>query len=432
MLRLTTAIAAALPVAQAILASPDSPCSTTCGNVLDSTSPADLVCDRGGFSGTTGQLFQGCLECEMHSGFHDGNRSDVKSMLYNMRYAVSYCLFGEPVNPHLVNTPCITSKACGPLMQAIEFKNVSAKYDGYEYCELWPLHGDASYKACSDCLRASETYRLANFITSLQAGCEQRPAAGIGLGIEGNVFSADRVNVTAPSPTATVDPAWFDRGPLTLNAKVGIAVGALVFLLILLGCFIVLNGKRRRRNYLRKLEAKYTQRGWPAPNGPGEKPEGSTSQRPHRGWDDTPLSQKPLCGWDDSPMTASTEKAYPRYFSPYSSQYNSPVSANNNSAIHMPIPNFGVNRDLSLSFGAEEADGAHSGSSSLEGKGKNREEAYEMHQVDHARGGTSGEQARMPRAEAPLLSHPGFGRAGQSHPQQYAVNDVDVHMRNAI
>jgi len=84
MLRLVTtfsAAAIALPAAQAILVTPGSPCSTNCGNVLDSTSTDDIVCSEKSYVSATGQLFQGCVQCEMQSSFHQNNKSDVQSML---------------------------------------------------------------------------------------------------------------------------------------------------------------------------------------------------------------------------------------------------------------------------------------------------------------------------------------------------------------
>lgn len=85
MLRLSMTLAMALPAARAILVSPGSPCSSDCGNVLDSTSPADLVCDNAGLSAPAGQPFQSCVECEMRSGYSQRNQSDVQSVLCTLR-----------------------------------------------------------------------------------------------------------------------------------------------------------------------------------------------------------------------------------------------------------------------------------------------------------------------------------------------------------
>lgn len=89
MLRLLTSFAAAgavLPAAEAILVAPDSPCSTNCGNVLDSTAPDDLVCTpgqyTGGYNNNAGTVFQGCVQCELESGYvTKNNYSDNEAAL---------------------------------------------------------------------------------------------------------------------------------------------------------------------------------------------------------------------------------------------------------------------------------------------------------------------------------------------------------------
>ena len=105
----------------------------------------------------------------------------------------------------------------------------------------------------------------------------------------------------------------------------------------------------------------------------------------------TPLSQRPLRdAWDDSPMTAGSEQPFPRYFSPYSSQFNSPVSATDHLQQQQQWPVLGgaekhatpheVERSIGLAFGGVDADSSvdvvkgHS-----DGK---RPEEYEMHRVE--------------------------------------------------
>lgn len=269
-------------------------------------------------------------------------------------------------------------------------------------------------------------------VTVLQAGCEQRPAPGIGLGLQGNVFS-DSVIVTAPSPTAAIDPEWFDQGPLNLSAKVGIAAGGFVLLLMVLDCAIVLNCKRRRRAYLRKLEAKYAQRGWPGPNGSGEKPDAPMAQRPApRAWDDTPVSQQPLRAWDDSPMTVSTENAFPRTSRPIRASTTAPSAFATARARKCPRALLASPRDIGVDLGGHDMSGAHGTLTPSETKGKVRQEAYEMHQVDGAGTSKHGEHAGVPLADAPVLCHSGFGRTGYSLPRQYELSKADAKLGGAV
>lgn len=246
----------------------------------------------------------------------------------------------------------------------------------------------------------------------LHAGCKQRPQPGVTIGVDGDPFGYKPLNITAPSPISTVDPAWFDQGPLNLNAKVGIAVGSFVFLLIILGIFVVWNGKRRRRAYLKKLEAIYTtNKGWPTPQSPG-------------GMFETPVSQRPLInhGWGDSPLHEQPDKPFPRYVSPYASQYNSPTSATDMTS--MPWPDAALPRDHNIGLTVPDNHG-HSWDDS---KGKDHAESYELHDVD-----SSGSNVYNPRhfTEAPVLGHPGYGRNSTS-PTKHHLTEEDFRTGHAI
>lgn len=70
----------------AILVAQDSPCAVQCGNVLDSTSPEDLVCDAIDYSmAYQGTVFKNCIECESTSDYTiSGGKpatSDLQAML---------------------------------------------------------------------------------------------------------------------------------------------------------------------------------------------------------------------------------------------------------------------------------------------------------------------------------------------------------------
>ncbi|OAA72490.1 hypothetical protein ISF_01563 [Cordyceps fumosorosea ARSEF 2679] len=405
----------ALPAARAVLVNPDSPCLTKCGNVIDSTSQTDIACGDDSFGAGDSQIFKGCVQCEINSHYvGPGNETDVTAALYNMRYTLSSCLFGIPGADHMLSSnPCVTSKACANFMNGTIFDKVAAKDHGYEYCNLWPSGDDEDFRGCRDCLAAGHNI-LANFVVMLQAGCLQQPVLGVSVGVDGDPFSTNILRITSPTPIATANPAWFDSGPLNLNAKVGIAVGGLVLLLIVSGILIVWNGKRRRRAYLRKLEAIYTpNKGWPAPQSPGG------------GMFETPVSQRPLMtGWGDSPMTEPSERPFPRYVSPYSSQFNSPTSATDMTS--MPWPSAALARDhqIGVAHGGDDNDDVGE-----EGKGKGAPESYEMHTVVGSAGGAS--TTRHLAADAPVLGHPGQGRNSIS-PTKRSLNEEDFKNGNAI
>lgn len=80
MLRLVTTFVAAAVLAEAVIVAPDSPCTTSCGNVLDATSTDDLVCSQDEYA-LQGNLFQKCVECELHSDYVGGGETDQQWML---------------------------------------------------------------------------------------------------------------------------------------------------------------------------------------------------------------------------------------------------------------------------------------------------------------------------------------------------------------
>lgn len=219
-------------------------------------------------------------------------------------------------------------RACGALQDAFQYGNLSTSTDigAYDYCENWSE--STLVTGCINCLRSSSQSFMANMVAMLQVGCDQKPAAGSTISVDGSIFSTTLMNETTPTATST----WsgiYNHGPLSLGAEVGIAIGGLCFILAVAGFCVVCNGRRRRRAFLHKLEMRHKDAGWPHPT-TGPQASGVTGGMIHRGADmnETPLSQKPLRGWDDSPLSATaSEPNYARYFSPYSSQFNSPVTA---------------------------------------------------------------------------------------------------------
>jgi hypothetical protein len=141
-----------------------------CGNVLSSTSGNDLVCSDGGYNTVTGQTFQNCINCEISSTFVDSTsqESDLQwllcklssyilamlkaltpiSFIDNLRYAVSWCLFGYPNNTNIADTPCITSFACGKLQAAVAYAGLAKNASQYGYCSVWQSDQLPKCQAC--------------------------------------------------------------------------------------------------------------------------------------------------------------------------------------------------------------------------------------------------------------------------------------------
>jgi hypothetical protein len=152
--------------------------------------------------------------------------------------------------------------------------------------------------------------------SALVAGCQQRPNPGSLLSIQGNLFSSTPINVTSPVASSTAVPSASSTNGLTLGAIVGAVIGGLVVLLTMLGCCIVFYGKRRRRQKLERAQARSS---YNALNG----------SLPLGGHVETQWNKGTPGGWsqDETPTTAGGYGSDKHNFSPYASQYTSPVSA---------------------------------------------------------------------------------------------------------
>lgn len=240
-------------------------------------------------------------------------------------------------------------------------------------------------------------------VSVLSGACQQQLQPPATIPLTGNIFSDDLVNVTSPTQTAAVQT--HNRvGPLTTGALAGIVIGGVAFLLIISGCGVVINGKRRRKNYLRRREEQT--KNWPSPPAAGEMFE-------------TPLSQKPLRGgWGDSPVSAATTDGaypYPRYFSPYATQFDSPISAVESHG-QMVWPEKAQSIGVALSPDHDKAEAAWGDRKGKE-KADTSTDGYELQEGVNSAGGygfSTPQQPAMP-VEAPMLNHPGYGRQGQTY-----------------
>jgi len=381
----------------ALLAQTNSPCAVQCGNVLGGTSGDDIVCYDSKYGSSTGTTFSNCITCQLSSTYIDPNtkHSDVQDALYNLRYAISWCLFGYPNNPSVGDTPCQTSFACGPMQSGFELDSLSTNSSTYKYCALFP---DVNVPKCSSCLALqTDEFYLSNFMTALNGGCLQQPTPGNTISLEGSLFSTTATNITTPSATPKSTNSH-PTGGLTLGAKVAIAVSALLLVLAIAGFCIVCTGRRRRRKQLAAHQRETGYADWIAeqqaghPDVPPSMSGGGGGGMSAGGFYDSPQSQRPLFqphGWaappDESPASAIGEKVY---FSPYSSQYSSPISAHDQVQV--------VGREWPM-----DRKGSVGGQSGLGRSRSTEKRALEPH----------GDKIEMQNV-APVLLHPGNGRNG--------------------
>ncbi|KAK4190672.1 hypothetical protein QBC35DRAFT_62968 [Podospora australis] len=324
--RISVAVVVSAPLAAGLFNTPNSPCSRYCGNVQDRTASDEIVCDKSAFGTPAGLVWEQCIRCQLTSTHSYANRTDLGALIYNLRYNMDHCLW------HAGSSPCITTMACGPLEDAVKYrKNVTVGMGTYDFCSAWE---DTFVPRCSGCLTqlTDSGHYLNNYLMILEAACEQKPSPGETISVKGDPFGSEPIVIIPPEPTYATIPAP-DYGAVSLGARVGIALGGLAFLLVIVGFCIVCNGKRRRRAFLRDLERRHGKGQWPhpatryGPNGPSIS--GGNDML------ETPASVKPLRGWEnESPVSAGG--TLPRYFSPYTSTYNSPVTGPGGSATVAP------------------------------------------------------------------------------------------------
>lgn len=180
-------------------------------------------------------------------------------------------------------------------------------------------------------------------MTILSASCQQKPGKGALIGVEGDPFSGSRVAITKPYSSADIIASSFNppSGPLDLGAKIGIAVGGFLLILIVLGTCIVWRGRRRRRAILANYAASPSMAQAPRWKGTDDSPQSMSS-----GAFMTKASnyQWPAQSTDDSPASAVSRGgegaggAGGAGFSPYVSQHTSPSGPAPGEFPHVPIP----------------------------------------------------------------------------------------------
>ncbi|KAG9235293.1 hypothetical protein BJ875DRAFT_495141 [Amylocarpus encephaloides] len=224
--------------ASSLEVAPGSPCTSLCldpNQSAPSTSGQEIACRDESFNKTVpGQKFKSCLSCLQKSTFTGSSGDDQRWFLYNMRYALSACLFDFGNSSDALNNPCSTGTACEPLKMSFENANLYPPDETtYAYCDAadHAMMGVAGPK-CESCLHNSETKYLGNFAIALKAGCNQRAVPGMMVGLSGSVFSEQQVVGTFAGDNPNAPKS--KKKIITTTAIVGIVIGAVVLILIVL------------------------------------------------------------------------------------------------------------------------------------------------------------------------------------------------------
>ncbi|KAI1747356.1 hypothetical protein F4782DRAFT_521364 [Xylaria castorea] len=248
-----------LPYGSTLQVTPGSTCAAFCLDNPESdplspgssnTATRDVTCTDDSFDNSaTGIKFKNCVDCLQKSNATSSNESDVSWFLYNVRYSVDVCLFGFPDDSKSISSPCNINWACQPLKTALEAGNLDDTGDQLGYCTADGNFTTAHHiDDCVKCLASSPSQgHLANFMTALKAGCEQKPAPGALIGLSGSLFAGESVNITSPpAQISTGNNGGSGFGITSTGAIVGISIGGALLLLGGLALFWIHHRRQKR------------------------------------------------------------------------------------------------------------------------------------------------------------------------------------------
>lgn len=238
----------------ALQVTPGSSCASVClddpaNQDVSSTNSSDIVCNDQDYSTTTsGIRFKNCIECLQESHAMSDGGNDISWYLYNLRYSVDVCIYGFPNVTKTISSPCDIDYACRPLKQALETGNLNpSNGTQLDYCTAdGGAFTGSQLQDCVQCFRSSSNqFYMSNFLTALQAGCEQKPQAGSLIGLSGSLFTRFQVNITAAPQNQTTTSDDTSKATMTTGAIVGIVIGATLLFLGGTGLFWIYHRKQK-------------------------------------------------------------------------------------------------------------------------------------------------------------------------------------------
>ncbi|KAK3403191.1 hypothetical protein B0T20DRAFT_486154 [Sordaria brevicollis] len=251
---LTTHLASALQV------TPNSPCASVCLDSPDldrsdpnssNTKNNDIVCKDGKVDNSpAGTKWKDCMTCLQTSTFSQDSETDQMWFLYNLRYTLSYCLFGYPNATDVETTPCSTSMACGPLQQSLEHGIPDPKdTTTSSYCSADDGYASDStiYGHCTSCLAAGgESNYLANYFTALEAGCQHKPEPGNVVGLNDTIFSVTPIGIVDPSSVLKSE-----EGPAISTTIIAVIVCIAVLVILIISAVVFICHRKRKNRAAR-------------------------------------------------------------------------------------------------------------------------------------------------------------------------------------
>ncbi|OAF55798.1 hypothetical protein VC83_07894 [Pseudogymnoascus destructans] len=257
----------AVTFASALRITPNSPCTTVCvdggstsDQSLSGTHEGDIVCNDEDYTSKKGQQFEECLNCLQGSSFGTDTDNDQMWFIYNLRFASDWCFFGTN-NAETLSGPCMVESTCNPLSKPLSAGNESVEAgDIFDYCTA-DSSGFAHWKpVCYTCMMhmVGNIY-VTNFLTALEAGCNQHPSQSSLIGLDGSVFSGYPVNITSAPFNPAKESSTSSNG-LSTGAKAGITVACVLVAIIIAAATFIYCFKLRRIRNSPKLNSHYDHR----------------------------------------------------------------------------------------------------------------------------------------------------------------------------
>ncbi|SLM39988.1 hypothetical protein LPUS_10656 [Lasallia pustulata] len=215
-------------------------CTTVCaeGETSPATNGKDISCNDGDFNDTaTGSAFQACVSCELRSQARDQatGQTDVGWALYNLRYALDWCIFGFPTrNDQVQSNACI--ETCDAIAMALETNiltpNLSSPYD---YCQADPAFL-TNLSSCAFCQSfVPNRVYLSNFLNTLKASCKSQPSPSTAFPISPlQIFT-----LQPPASYSSIIAKTSTTRGLSRSAKIAIGVIVPLVVLLLLAIFFL-------------------------------------------------------------------------------------------------------------------------------------------------------------------------------------------------
>ncbi|KAJ5659353.1 hypothetical protein N7507_005804 [Penicillium longicatenatum] len=239
-----------------------SSCADSCNKwgASTNTTADEISCEDTAFNNTVkGRDFKDCITCELESTYEDDitGETDVNWGLYNLRFAVSSCVFGYPESISNLSSPCPV--ACGTVQEAVQFDLEDPSADNLDTWCNTASFADNVINTCEFCynLTDNQVY-LANFLESIRYNCHFPTTSGDEFAVSPTrIFSESLL----PSSMSLTTPG---SSSSHVNLGLVIALPVLAFIIICLGigscCFFYIRYRRKRtrqNRYQDHLYARY-------------------------------------------------------------------------------------------------------------------------------------------------------------------------------